>query len=415
MSSPTSCPGNASFSKRSLTLRYVAALSLAAALTLTTYGIFRRVMAAIDHAADITAISGSQRLLTQRVLAQCLLLAAAQNDEERQTVRGYLKAAVDTLEQNHARLLADIDDPNSLVAHSRELEAIYFKPPLDLDARMRFFIKSARQFAAADAGPPAMSNPKFLNVLAFGENELLRDVNAVVQAYQRRAVARLTTLRRVEAGATAAMLVLLTAVGLCLLRPMVARICDDRGRLEAANRALTELAVTDQLTGAYNRLKFNEVLDHELHRADRYTLPLSVIMFDIDHFKWVNDEHGHAAGDAMLRELTARVRRSIRQVDWLFRYGGEEFVVATPHTSLPQAAAIAEKLRALTAATPFPGDIRGSISLGVAQARPGETIEALMGRVDAALYKAKESGRNRVVVDRQEEETMPLVPMAQEA
>ncbi|MEL7640152.1 MAG: GGDEF domain-containing protein [Solidesulfovibrio sp.] len=403
MASPKAGPARRCPYKRNLSLRYVAALSLAAALSVATYGLFRQVMAAIDHAADVTAISGSQRLLTQRVLAQCLLLAAADDEEARRDIRARLKRAVDTLEANHDRLLADVRDPDSLVAHSRELEAIYFKPPLDLDARMRFFIKSTREFYATDSGRPALSDPRFLNVLVFGENDLLRDLTAVVQAYQRQALARLTTLRRVETGATVAMLVLLAAVGLFLLRPMVARICADRGRLEAANRALTELAVTDQLTGAYNRLKFNEVLGREIHRTERYAAPLSVIMFDIDHFKRVNDEHGHAAGDAMLRELAGRVRRSIRQVDWLFRYGGEEFVVAAPHTGLAQAAALAEKLRVLVAASPFPGDIPGSISLGVAQAIPGETVEALMGRVDAAMYRAKEGGRNRVAVDGAEE------------
>ena len=396
-------PGTASrracLFKRNLTLRYVAALSLAALLSVAAYAVFRDVMGSIDHAAEITAISGSQRLLTQRVLAQCLLLAAADDEEARRDIRAHLLRAVGRLEDNHARLLADLNDPASLVAHSRELAAIYFQPPLDLDARMRFFIKSTREFAQADGGRPALSDPKFLNVLAFGENELLQDINAVVQAYQRRAVSRLTTLRSMELGATIAMLALLAGVGVFLLRPMVARICADRSRLTAANEALTELAVTDQLTGAHNRLKFNEVMTRELHRAKRYETPLSVVMFDIDHFKRVNDEHGHAAGDAMLRELADRVRRSIRSVDWLFRYGGEEFVVAAPHTPLAQATILAEKLRALVDATPFPGAIHGSISLGVAQAKPGESVESLMGRVDAALYAAKNSGRNRVVAD----------------
>jgi len=383
--------------KRNLTLRYVAALALAALLSVAAYAVFRDVMGSIDHAAEITAISGSQRLLTQRVLAQCLLLAAADDEEARRDIRAHLLRAVGRLEDNHARLLADLNDPASLVAHSKELAAIYFQPPLDLDARMRFFIKSTRDFAQADGGRPALSDPKFLNVLAFGENELLQDISAVVQAYQRRAVSRLAALRQMELGATVAMLALLAGVGLFLLRPMVARICADRGSLTAANQALTELAVTDQLTGAHNRLKFNEVMTREIHRTQRYETPLSVIMFDIDHFKRVNDDHGHAAGDAMLRELADRVRRSIRRVDWLFRYGGEEFVVAAPHTPMAQATTLAEKLRTLVDATPFPGDIHGSISLGVAQARPGETVESLMGRVDAALYAAKNSGRNRVV------------------
>jgi diguanylate cyclase (GGDEF)-like protein len=384
--------------KRSLTLRYIVALSLVAALALLSYGVFRYFMVTIDRAASITAISGSQRILTQRVLAQCLLLSAADDEEAHRDIRAHLTHAITLLEENHKRLLGDLEDPDSFAAHSPELAAIYFKPPYELDRRMRFFIDNTRAFTRSESGRPALSDPNFQNILAFGENELLRDLNAVVQAYQRQALQRLTTLRRLEAAATAALLLLLVAVGLCILRPMVRRICNDRGRLEAANASLTQLAVTDQLTSAYNRLKFNEVMDHEIKRTSRYGGPLSVIMFDIDHFKKVNDTYGHAAGDDMLRELSRRIRASIRNVDWLFRYGGEEFVVTTPQTTLESAAALAEKLRAFVAATPFPHDIAGSISLGVAELRPGETVEELMGRVDAAMYQAKNTGRNRVVV-----------------
>ena len=323
--------------KRSLTLRYLAALSLVAAMALLSYGIFHYFMVTIDRSASITAISGSQRLLTQRVLAQCLLLSAADDEEARRDIRAHLSRAVGMLEDNHKRLLGDLDDPDSFAAHSPELAAIYFKPPYDLDRRMRFFIDSTRVFIRSDAGRPALSDPKFLDVLAFGENELLRDLSAVVQEYQRQAFHRLTTLRRVEIAATAAMLLLLGGVGFCILRPMVRRICSDRKRLEDANEALTELAVTDQLTGAYNRLKFNQVMDHEIKRANRYNNSLTVIMFDIDHFKKVNDTYGHGAGDDMLRELSRRVHAAIRGVDWLFRYGGEEFVVAVPHTPLDHA------------------------------------------------------------------------------
>jgi diguanylate cyclase (GGDEF)-like protein len=384
--------------KRGLTLRYVVALCLVAALALLSYGVFRHIGATIDRSAAITAVNGSQRLLIQRVLAQCLLLAAADDEEARRDIRAHLARAVDTLEANHARLLADLGDPGSLAARSPELAVLYFKPPYELDRRMRFFLDATRTFYRSDAGRPALSDPKFLDVLAFGQDELLRDLGRVVQEYQRQAVGRLAILRRVELATTVGMLGLLAAVGLCILRPMVRRICADRERLEGANEALTELAVTDQLTGAYNRLKFNQVMEHEVKRTSRYAEPLSVIMFDIDHFKAVNDTYGHAAGDDMLRELTRRVHAAIRAVDWLFRYGGEEFVVAAPHTGRTQAAVLAEKLRALVAGAPFPFGIAGSISLGVTEFAPGETVEELMQRVDAALYEAKNSGRNRVVV-----------------
>jgi len=384
--------------KRTITMRYVVALSLVAGLAVLSYVMFRHVMDTIDHSAEMTAVTGSQRLLIQRVLAQCLLLAAADDEEARRDIRAHLARSVDLLEKNHQRLLADLNDPKSFAAHAPELMSIYFKPPFELDKRMRFFIASTRTFYHADAGRPSLSDPKFQNVLAFGENELLRDLTAVVQAYQHRAVSRLSILRQVEAWATGGMLLLLTGVGVCILRPMVRRICADRERLQGANEALTELAVTDQLTGAYNRLKFNQVMDHELKRIGRYGQPFSVIMFDIDHFKIVNDTHGHAAGDAMLRELARRVAGAVRGVDWLFRYGGEEFVVAAPQTDLEQGRVLAEKLRNLVAATPFPHDISGTISLGVAQAHSGDTPESLMQRVDAALYEAKDAGRNRVVV-----------------
>ena len=384
--------------KRSLTLRYVAALALVAALVVISYTLFRHIMGTIDRAAAITAISGSQRLLTQRVLAQCLLLSAADDDENRRDIRQRLKQAVAALSANHDHLLADLDAPGSLAASSPELRAIYFKPPYDLDRGMRLFIENTQTFLASDAIRPALSDPAFLNLLAFGENELLRDLNAVIRQYQQLAASRLAVLRRLEAGAAGTILAILAASGLFIFRPMVRRICADRESLQGANEALAELAVTDQLTGAYNRLKFNEVMTRQVSRSARYHEPLSVVMFDIDHFKAVNDTYGHGAGDDMLRELSRRVDGATRGVDWLFRYGGEEFVVAAPHTNLGNAALLAEKLRLLVAGTPFPHGITGSISLGVAELRPGETVEELMGRVDAAMYAAKNAGRNRVAV-----------------
>jgi diguanylate cyclase (GGDEF)-like protein len=383
--------------KRTITLRYVAALSLVAALAVLSHIVFHHVMATIERSAEMTAVTGSQRLLIQRVLAQCLLLAAADDDAARRDIGSRLSHAVDLLEENHKRLLADLENPESFASHAPDLAVVYLKPPYELDKRMRFFIATTRDFSRSADDRPALSDPQFRKILDFGESELLRDLNAVVLAYQRRSLARLSVLHAVEAGTTSALLLLLAAVGYFLMRPMVRRICEDRESLQRANKALAALAVTDNLTGAYNRRKFDQVMRYEIKRTRRYQEPFSVIMLDIDHFKNVNDVHGHLAGDDMLRELTQRVAQTLRDVDWLFRYGGEEFVVAAPHTDLEHAAALAEKLREKIAATPFPHDIPGSVSLGVAQAVPDDTTESLMQRVDAALYAAKEAGRNRVV------------------
>lgn len=385
--------------KRSLTLRYMAALSLVGGLSLLSLGVFHHIMATIDRSAAITAVSGSQRLLTQRVLAQCLLLSAADAEEARRDIRANLVRAITQLEQNHRRLLDDLGDPDSFVARSPELADIYFKPPYELDRRMRFFIASTRAFVGVDARRPALSDPAFLNVLAFGDSELLRDLGAVVQEYQHLAVARLRTLRSLEIAATMALLTLLVLVGLCLLRPMVRRICADRQRLEDANQALSRLAVTDQLTGASNRLRLGGVMAAEIDRAARYGQPFSVVMFDIDHFKRVNDSRGHLVGDDLLRELAGLVMDHIRGLDTLFRYGGEEFLVTVPHVALEGAARMAEKLRRLVAEQVFSHGLRITVSLGVAQLRPGESGDDLMRRVDAALYRAKDAGRDRVATD----------------
>jgi diguanylate cyclase (GGDEF)-like protein len=166
--------------------------------------------------------------------------------------------------------------------------------------------------------------------------------------------------------------------------------------LEKALSRLEELATTDQLTGAYNRRKFEEIASEEIKRADRYELPLSLIAFDIDFFKRVNDVFGHLNGDMVLRDVTAMVRGDIRESDALVRWGGEEFIVLSPETGLDEAVEQAEKIRRKIAAHRF-GEVGSiTVSLGVAGYRAGEEIDSLIKRADDALYSAKSNGRNRV-------------------
>ncbi len=163
---------------------------------------------------------------------------------------------------------------------------------------------------------------------------------------------------------------------------------------------LRRQASTDALTGVLNRHAFMAALEQEAAAAARGDCPLSVALVDLDHFKRVNDQHGHLAGDAALRHVARTLRRNVRQSDWLARFGGEEFVVLMPATGLTLAQAAAERMRM---ATCQPGQSREglptalSVSVGVTQLRPGEPIEACLQRADAALYEAKRLGRDRVV------------------
>ncbi len=166
--------------------------------------------------------------------------------------------------------------------------------------------------------------------------------------------------------------------------------------LRDANEELNRLATTDTLTGVRNRRHFEAVATAEMARLDRYGEPLSLLLFDIDHFKAVNDRYGHLIGDQVLVTLTQRVRGQLRAVDVLARWGGEEFVVLLPHCGAEEARRLAEKLRALIAGEPFPTVGGVTTSFGVAECRAHETLDDWLKRADDALYRAKSGGRNRV-------------------
>lgn len=162
---------------------------------------------------------------------------------------------------------------------------------------------------------------------------------------------------------------------------------------------LEQLSATDPLTGAWNRAHFDKTIAIELSRSARYLQPLALIFFDIDHFKRVNDDYGHAVGDVVLCELVKVVRTAIRGSDLLFRWGGEEFVILAPSTSYRCAASLAETVRARIEQHVIEGAGHITVSLGVAEYVGGESETACLQRADAAMYAAKNSGRNRVVVD----------------
>jgi two-component system, cell cycle response regulator len=166
-----------------------------------------------------------------------------------------------------------------------------------------------------------------------------------------------------------------------------------------------ELAVTDALTGLYNRRHMDTQVAALVDSAANRGTPLSVLAVDVDHFKSVNDSHGHDAGDRVLQELAARIRKNTRSLDLAFRTGGEEFVIVLPSTDRAVALKVAERLRRSVSAKPFNAGARAAplpvtISVGIASLEsPNDTLEELLKRADLALYRAKREGRNRVIAD----------------
>lgn len=167
--------------------------------------------------------------------------------------------------------------------------------------------------------------------------------------------------------------------------------------VEGLQGQLEQQTILDPLTGAFNRRHLDSCLDAALERRRRYGAHAALVLFDLDHFKRINDEQGHGAGDRVLQGVVDTLRARLRRLDLLFRSGGEEFVVLLPDTALDDAARLAEDLRAACAAAPLAGN-RVTLSAGVAALQPEDDRDSWLRSGDRALYEAKRTGRDRVVV-----------------
>jgi len=225
------------------------------------------------------------------------------------------------------------------------------------------------------------------------------------------------------------LLQLATTLGLMgWLALFAGHIHDLRQQLQERNQRLLEnmqkvarVAERDHLTKSFNRHYIMETLAREKGRSDRSNQPFSICIFDIDHFKAMNDEYGHLAGDRVLKGFAKRVRAELRAMDAVNRndhrrsfgrFGGEEFIAILPLTGAGGALRCAERIRAAIAARPFDDVYRVTVSVGVATYRRGETVPELLTRADDALYRAKAEGRNRVVAaDREERHSATVMDL----
>ncbi len=189
---------------------------------------------------------------------------------------------------------------------------------------------------------------------------------------------------------------------------MVASLRANREELSTANQALRvknkelqKISITDGLTGLYNRKHIMELFSREIVRAIRYKHPLAVLIVDIDHFKKINDTYGHLTGDAVIRQLAGTFTRSVRDCDYVGRYGGEEFLIILPDSGVQSGLGAAERIRQNVSELRISREDKAlsvTVSVGVAGYPDyGEDMESIINKADAALYRAKEKGRNRVI------------------
>ncbi|NJD55749.1 MAG: diguanylate cyclase [Nitrospirae bacterium] len=171
-------------------------------------------------------------------------------------------------------------------------------------------------------------------------------------------------------------------------------------QLEELLHKVNYMAITDALTGLFNRRRFHDVLTSEFERAKRYATPFSLVMMDIDHFKRVNDVFGHSVGDSVLKEVATIMKNSIREIDTASRYGGEEFIAILPNTARENARVVAERIRLMIGQHAFGGIDRNiTVSIGISGMpdAKAESEEKLIRCADFALYRAKQLGRDRTV------------------
>jgi len=169
-------------------------------------------------------------------------------------------------------------------------------------------------------------------------------------------------------------------------------------RRKASEIELERLATTDQLTGVFNRRKFDEILAYEIERNRRYHQGLAFLILDIDHFKRINDQFGHAVGDKVLIEIAHLLRQGIRKSDHVFRLGGEEFAIIAQATAAPNVEDLAEHVRHLVASHAFDTVGTVTISLGATMVAASDVLDSVYQRADHALYQAKNQGRNRYIL-----------------
>lgn len=373
---------------------YIVGLLLIAGLAIATHALIDALVAAETAATRVVDIAGGQRMLSQRIGLLSLELAHADTAEERTEARRRLEVAAETMHKAHVGLLEGDPSLGLPGLKSWAVDQIYFDPPHRLDRKVRTYIGAARGFAQL---PTEMATPdsSFLEYLIGApEHDLLRSQKAVVTQYVTDSRLTIRNLRVTLWGLLAALLITIALEGLFIFRPAFQKLL-------ARTRELYNLARTDPLTGSHNRRSFTFLAEAEHERVKRYGHPCSVVMLDIDHFKLVNDTYGHHIGDQVIRGFAACCVENLRRSDLFGRLGGEEFAAVLPETTLSQAMAVAEKLRAAVAAHRLPlpagGFLTVTTSVGVATLRADdEAIYDALNRADRRLYEAKQAGRNRV-------------------
>jgi diguanylate cyclase (GGDEF)-like protein len=383
-------------SARFLTIYYAVALVMMAGIFTGAHISLLHVLNQDRNAAQIITLSSRQRMLCQRIA-----MLAAQYRLGDPTAAAQMQPAIAGFGANEVGLVSLARVATSQDPAIAALRGLY---AAGLDRQVAAFIADARLVASLPPQSPALAAP-LARLFAAARGPLLDHFDHVVLIHEDRAAHVLHALERLQYVVLLVIMLTLTIEAFTIFRPMIRRI-------EHYTQEITRLATIDPLTGLANRRGFLETSDMEYRRAERYGRQISLLLVDADHFKAVNDAHGHAAGDAALRHLADTLRATLRDSDIAGRFGGEEFTVLLPETDMQGAALLAERLRRNVEDARiefFDRPIPLTVSIGVAPVLFGTEatdatavyatpLERALQAADQALYHAKQCGRNRVAV-----------------
>ena len=368
---------------KSMTLTYVVSLSIIAILSILVHFMLDRIINEQSDSASIVNISGKQRMLSQRVSLFTMEYLSTGHSKSQQEAQ----QALNQINHNHQFLL-------NYHTNSEDLRQLYYHPPHEVNDKLATFSQLITE--ALNTKLPDVveeTSDKNLQFLELAKHSLLNSLDTVVAQHETDSIQKVEELRFAQQMVSVIIILTLLIEALFIFRPMVSKVSRFAERLQKE-------ANHDPLTGLLNRRSFSLLLDKALALSRRHNHKLSLVTFDIDHFKSVNDNYGHDVGDKTLQHISSIIKSNTRVSDSVARFGGEEFVMLLPQTKQQDAFYLANKIREKIENSPLSLDgiiLEITVSAGVSEFQTlDEGMEDALKRSDDSLYQAKSTGRNKV-------------------
>ena len=373
---------------------YLTTFALIAVLITASIVIIDYIAAEEAHMIEVNDIGGRQRMLSERTV-HLLLEYAVENDQEaRDQIVKLMEVSLQKFDTAHQQLIRGQLSDGDVVIFSDSIDNIFFDEPEYLDLKARIFIYNTREVLGREWSPDLISSYYLKQLREATKQDLHSSLDALATQYTANSKSRITRLRVIVAILLGGIVVVLFGVGALVFNPMFKRI-------EAQEQELHKLAYIDPLANCHNRRSFLTYANTTFERSRRYKHTFAILFIDIDRFKDINDNYGHAIGDEAIKEMTRICLENIRDSDILGRIGGDEFGIILQECGLEYAIQTAEKLRKHISdhiVSSKSATIKFSISVGAATVEDSDTcVDDTMKRADRNLYKAKRTGRNLVI------------------